>query len=186
MLDENTRSKRPDLEEIGEVQIMTSVQARHNIVNTRSNGNGGDVFTVANQLGESGKVIGIDIGENLIETARKMFLVLYERRVQRRLHRGENPCQGWYSRLCQSSSSLAKPHPVSVANVIPGYALCGGGAEVHYNVGNYLWSLEPTLTVHKITDPLVDQSFTGKAKDDVEMRDPSIITTYAIGIKMMV
>jgi len=86
----------------------------------------------------------------------------------------------------QSSSSLAKPHPVSVANVIPGYALCGGGAEVHYNVGNYLWSLEPSPTLHKITDPLVDQSFTGKSKDHVEMRDPSIITTYAMGIKMMV
>ena len=34
----------------------------------------------------------------------------------------------------QSSSSLAKPHPVSVANVVPGYALCGGGAQVHYNI----------------------------------------------------
>jgi hypothetical protein len=82
----------------------------------------------------------------------------------------------------QSAISSAKSHPFSTANVLPGYALCGGGAHVHHTVGvgNFLYSLEPTLTQ---SDEPTPQTFTARSKDHINP-DPSIIDTYAMGIKL--
>jgi hypothetical protein len=65
---------------------------------------------------------------------------------------------------------------------LPGYALCGGGAHVHhtFGVGNFLYSLEPTLTQ---SDEPTPQTFTARSKDHINP-DPSIIDTYAMGIKL--
>jgi hypothetical protein len=68
------------------------------------------------------------------------------------------------------------PHPAAVATVSPGFALVGGGAEVHWNGNrNLLWKLEPSTTL--------DQSFSAASKDH-EVSDPSTITAYAMGIRI--
>jgi len=68
------------------------------------------------------------------------------------------------------------PHPAAVATVSPGFALVGGGAEVHWKGnGNLLWKLEPSTTL--------DQSFSAASKDH-EVSDPSTITAYAMGIRI--
>ena len=67
-------------------------------------------------------------------------------------------------------------HPAAVATVQSGFALVGGGAEVHWNgYGNLLWKLEPSITV--------SQSFSAASKDQ-EKEDLSTITTYAMGISI--
>jgi hypothetical protein len=77
----------------------------------------------------------------------------------------------------QKVDSAEAPHPSSEAELEPGFALCGGGAEVHWkNNGNLLWSLEPATGTNR-------QSFTGRSKDHM-VSDPSTITTYAMGIQI--
>ena len=74
-------------------------------------------------------------------------------------------------------------HPVSTARVLPGYALCGGGAVTHFTYwdkGSYLWDLEP---VTEETEDPTKQRFTGRAKDH-HRADPATITTYALGVKL--
>lgn len=74
------------------------------------------------------------------------------------------------------STSGQAPHPAAVASVEPGFALVGGGAEVHWHEpGNLLWKLEPS-TGH-------DQSFSAASKDHVHP-SPSTITAYALGIRI--
>ena len=76
----------------------------------------------------------------------------------------------------QLANSATVKHPAAAANLAPGFALCGGGAEVRYNgPGVLLWKLEPT------TNNV--QSFTAASKDHVEP-DTGTITTYAIGIQL--
>lgn len=69
-------------------------------------------------------------------------------------------------------------HPQSTANVPPGFALTGAGAEINYKggPGSLLWKLTPTTqTTH--------QDVTGGAKDHVY---PCLatITTYALSIRI--
>ena len=74
------------------------------------------------------------------------------------------------------ADSNQTPHPEAVALVKPGFALVGGGAEVHWNeLGNFLWKLEPSTSQA--------QSFSAATKD-VIYPDPSIITAYALGIRI--
>jgi hypothetical protein len=68
-------------------------------------------------------------------------------------------------------------HPASTATVAPGFALVGGGAEVHTNggAGNLLWKLEPSTSL--------SPTFTASSKDHV-VADPSSITAFAIGLRI--
>jgi hypothetical protein len=70
------------------------------------------------------------------------------------------------------------PHPSSVAALKAGYALTGGGAEVHWQggVGNLLWKLRP------VTDTRSKQ-FAAASKDHIA-HDSCTITAYALGIKI--
>ena len=75
-----------------------------------------------------------------------------------------------------ATSSPEVPHPASTAILRQGFAITGGGAEVHYSgAGNLLWKLEPTRTDH--------QDFTAASKDQVS-RIPATITSYALGISI--
>lgn len=76
----------------------------------------------------------------------------------------------------QRTDSGQAPHPAAVATVAPGFALTGGGAEVHFNGnGNLLWKLEPSTSQ--------DPTFSAASKDH-EFDDPSTITAYALGIRI--
>ncbi|WP_431046138.1 hypothetical protein ACQUSR_30625 [Streptomyces sp. P1-3] len=68
-------------------------------------------------------------------------------------------------------------HPAAVASVAQGYALTGGGAEVHYRgAGNLLWRLEPSTTQ--------TPSFSAASKDH-HISDPATITAWALGIRIV-
>ncbi|MCP9210283.1 hypothetical protein [Streptomyces cucumeris] len=68
------------------------------------------------------------------------------------------------------------PHPAAVASLTPGYALTGGGAEVHWNgSGNLLWKLEPATTQ--------TPSFAAASKDH-HTPDPATLTAWALGIRL--
>jgi hypothetical protein len=74
------------------------------------------------------------------------------------------------------ADSIQAPHPFVVANVAPGFALVGGGAEVRTaGPGNYLWKLEPS------TDN--SPTFSAAAKDHIHP-SPGVITAYAMGIRL--
>jgi hypothetical protein len=76
----------------------------------------------------------------------------------------------------QRSDSGQAPHPAAIANVAAGFALTGGGAEVHTNgPGNLLWNLEPSTS----NNP----TFAAASKDHVDP-SPATITAYAIGIRL--
>ena len=72
-------------------------------------------------------------------------------------------------------------HPYMEAELPAGYALTGGGAIAHWSgPGSLLWNLTPpTEQVGQ-----GDQYFSGASKDHL-FPDPSIITTYALGIKIV-
>ena len=75
-----------------------------------------------------------------------------------------------------TTSSPEVPHPASTTILPQGFAITGGGAEVHYSgAGNLLWKLEPTQTD--------SQDFTAASKDQVES-DPATITSYVLGIRI--
>ena len=85
---------------------------------------------------------------------------------------------GQISTSIQQANSAGVEHPAAVANLAPGFALCGGGAEVRYNGdGVLLWKLEPTTNNNL-------QSFTAASKDHVYPDTTGSITTYAIGIQL--
>ncbi|WP_370269760.1 hypothetical protein [Streptomyces sp. V4I8] len=68
------------------------------------------------------------------------------------------------------------PHPTAVATLPPGYALTGGGAEVHYRgAGNLLWKLESSVTPAP--------SFSAASKDH-GITDPATLTAYALGVRL--
>ncbi|NUS85706.1 MAG: hypothetical protein HOY75_23995 [Streptomyces sp.] len=74
------------------------------------------------------------------------------------------------------SDSTQTAHPAAVASVAPGYALTGGGAEVHYHgAGSLLWKLEPATTQ--------TPSFSAASKDHLAS-DPSSLTAYSLGIRI--
>ncbi|WFB09351.1 hypothetical protein LRS74_21625 [Streptomyces sp. LX-29] len=68
-------------------------------------------------------------------------------------------------------------HPAAVAAVAPGYALTGGGGDVHWRGdGNLLWRLEPATSR--------TPSFSAAAKDHLRS-DPASITAYALGVRIV-
>lgn len=76
----------------------------------------------------------------------------------------------------ERADSGQMPHPAAVATVEPGFALTGGGAEVHWlGDGNLLWKLEPSTS----NTP----TFSAASKDHIHSA-PSTITAYAIGIQI--
>lgn len=83
---------------------------------------------------------------------------------------------GQISVSIQRSDSGQAPHPAAIANVAAGFALTGGGAEVHFQEpGNLLWKLEPSTN----NNP----TFAAASKDHVHP-SPATITAYAIGIRL--
>ncbi|MEU1309212.1 hypothetical protein ABZ419_10005 [Streptomyces cinnamoneus] len=77
--------------------------------------------------------------------------------------------------LVRAESGQAQ-HPAAVATLPPGYALTGGGAEVHWRgAGNLLWRLEPSTTWNA--------SFSAASKDH-HVADPATLTAYALGIRL--
>jgi len=67
-------------------------------------------------------------------------------------------------------------HPAALANVTPGFALTGGGAEVHTTGnGSLLFRLEPSTD----NNPTFDA-----ASADHKLPDPTTLTAYALGIRL--
>jgi hypothetical protein len=65
-------------------------------------------------------------------------------------------------------------HPLSFANVLPGFTLTGGGAEAHWEtVGNLLWKLRPT-----------DYGFEGGAKDH-DIAEPCVLSVYSVAMRIL-
>ena len=95
-----------------------------------------------------------------------------------------------------SSSELLNPppespgsvNPDSVAQPLPGFALCGGGGAAHPSVsGSYLYALEPptlenppSIPPPRILDPFFEQTFTARSTSYGEKHTN---TAYAMGIK---
>jgi hypothetical protein len=78
--------------------------------------------------------------------------------------------------VIDKADSGQAPHPAAVATVDPGFALTGGGAEVHWHGnGNLLWKLEPATSQ--------DPTFSAASKDHMHP-DPSTITAFALGIRI--
>lgn len=70
-------------------------------------------------------------------------------------------------------SGLA-PHPLTFANVLPGFVLTGGGAEAHWEgAGSLLWKLRPT-----------EYGFEGGAKDH-DISDPCILSAYSVAMRIL-
>ncbi len=68
-------------------------------------------------------------------------------------------------------------HPASTANVTPGFALTGCGADVHWSgAGNLLWKIKPNTQV--------SQHGCQSASKDHEIISPATITTYSVGIQL--
>lgn len=77
----------------------------------------------------------------------------------------------------ERQTSSTSQHPSSVADVTPGFALTGGGAEAHWQTsGSLLWKLEPMTQTS-------NQEFRAGAKDHITA-EPATITAYALGIKI--
>ena len=65
-------------------------------------------------------------------------------------------------------------HPLSFANVQPGFTLTGGGAEAHWEtVGNLLWKLRPT-----------DYGFEGGSKDH-DIAEPCVLSVYSVAMRIL-
>jgi hypothetical protein len=76
----------------------------------------------------------------------------------------------------ERSDSGQAPHPAAIVNVAQGFALTGGGAEVHTGEpGNLLWKLEPSTN----NSP----TFAAASKDHMHP-SPATITAYALGIRL--
>ena len=83
---------------------------------------------------------------------------------------------GTVSNSFMRADSGQSPHPAAVASVEPGFALTGGGADVHWRgAGNLLWKLEPATGR--------TPSFSAAAKDH-RAADPATITAYSLGIRI--
>ena len=76
----------------------------------------------------------------------------------------------------QRADSAQTAHPAQTATVPQGFALLGGGAEVHFNgAGSLLWKLEPSTS----TTP----TFSAASKDHSHP-DPSTITVFALSARI--
>jgi Thiol-activated cytolysin len=73
--------------------------------------------------------------------------------------------------------SAIADHPRATAAVVQGFAMTGGGADVHWNgSGNLLWLLEPSVSTTL-------QTFSAASKDHM-VPDPCSLTAYSLGIKI--
>jgi hypothetical protein len=116
-----------------------------------------------------------------MDTPDPSTITVYAIGIKNKLQLGTPPnTSNWrVATVYSSQTSSLDNHPWSIAifpNSMNGFAICGGGAEVHYTNGNYLWSLEPTL------DPIITK-FTGRSKDHINA-DVSRITSYLMGIRL--
>jgi len=85
---------------------------------------------------------------------------------------------GRIERSIQTKDSAHQQWPSATADVLPGFVLVGGGAEVHWRgYGSLLWQLRPT------TDS-TNQDFTAGSKDH-QVASPATLTVYSIGIKLV-
>ena len=85
---------------------------------------------------------------------------------------------GRVERSIQTKDSGHAQHPRATADVLPGFVLTGGGAEVHWTgSGNLLWQLRPTAET-------TNQDFTAGSKDHRRVSFATL-TTYSIGIKLV-
>lgn len=85
---------------------------------------------------------------------------------------------GRIERSIHSEDSGHAAHPRATADVSSGFALTGGGAEVHWTgAGNLLWQLRPTTET-------AFQDFTAGSKDH-QHTSPATLTAYSIGIKLV-
>ncbi|KAH3759442.1 hypothetical protein Pelo_8741 [Pelomyxa schiedti] len=73
--------------------------------------------------------------------------------------------------MCWETSSETSNRPSESVSVGPGYTLTGGGAEVHWEIGNLLTSCYPSG----------DGSWSASSKAHVH-HDPSTLTVYAVGV----
>ncbi|MEW6367208.1 MAG: hypothetical protein AB1714_21465 [Acidobacteriota bacterium] len=90
----------------------------------------------------------------------------------------ENLPVGQIERSIQSKDSAHAQHPSATADVLPGFALTGGGAEVHWSgAGNLLWKLQPTTQT-------TNQDFSAGSKDHQEV-SPATLTVYSVGIRVV-
>jgi hypothetical protein len=77
------------------------------------------------------------------------------------------------------SQSGVAPQSTITASLPQGFALTGGGAEVHWTGdGNLLWQLEPTMLQNQKNQQFIASS------TEHGSPDPSSITTYALGIQI--
>jgi hypothetical protein len=76
-----------------------------------------------------------------------------------------------------SRDSEVANHPAVAAVVNEGYAMIGGGAQVHWHGdGSLLWRLEPRTSA-------AGQEYVAGAKDH-QSPDPSALTAYALGLRI--
>lgn len=84
---------------------------------------------------------------------------------------------GPVSTAIRPNESGVSAHPSAAADVPDGFALTGGGADVHFSAaGNLLWRLEPTTSTS-------DQNFAASSKDH-KRPDPSSMTVFALGMRI--
>ncbi|MFJ8686731.1 hypothetical protein [Micromonospora wenchangensis] len=83
---------------------------------------------------------------------------------------------GTVKTVAVSAYGPVAPHPTAAATLPDGYALTGGGANVHWTGhGSLLWQLEPAMTTKQVV--------TGGAKDHM-VGAPADIDVYAVGIRL--
>lgn len=84
---------------------------------------------------------------------------------------------GKIERSIQAKNSESAPHPSATAEVLPGFVLTGGGADVHWrDPGNMLWKLRPAVET-------TNQDFNAGSKDH-QVTSPASLTVYSIGIRI--
>ncbi len=85
---------------------------------------------------------------------------------------------GKIERSIQTKDSTHAQHPSATADVLPGFVITGGGAEVHWTgAGSLLWKLRPTTQT-------TNQDFSAGSKDHQAV-SPATLTAYSLGIKLV-
>jgi hypothetical protein len=84
---------------------------------------------------------------------------------------------GAVTTFVRSADSATSAHPRSVVALPTGFAMTGGGAEVHWSGdGNLLWMLQPATRTDR-------QEFSSASKDHIHP-SPATITSYILGIRV--
>lgn len=83
---------------------------------------------------------------------------------------------GQIQHMITRADSSQADHPAAIVNIAPGFALVGGGAEVHTTGnGNLLIKLEPSTD----NNPTFEA-----ASADHKVPDPTTLTVYGLGIRL--